>query len=298
MLAGPDRRDLTASHWTLAGAQVGQRARWPLSQRLRAARAAGFNSVGLLLDEYRHWIRTGRTDGELRSLLEGADVAIGEVEFLFGWTESDQPSETEAWAHRLADAVGPFRLNTGELAPPTPGREPSLDELVERFRGICDRAAPHPITVALEFVPWTVVDSLATAAKIVEDADRSNGGLMIDAWHLFAAGGDVDAFPVLDPASIVSVQLADGYRSREVSPAETTHSRALPGSADFDLVSFVQHLDQAGVECPVTVEIMSDRHAGRELDRAARLAHESSADVLDRAGDPRDHLASRRGASR
>ena len=61
----------------------------------------------------------------------------------------------------------------------------TVDELVERFGALCDRAADIGALVHLEFIPMTPIADVATAWRIVREADRPNGGILFDTWHFF-----------------------------------------------------------------------------------------------------------------
>ena len=55
--------------------------------------------------------------------------------------------------------------------------------IVERFAEICDLAKQFSLTVNLEFPTFSSLTNLQDAADIVRTADRTNGGLFIDALY-------------------------------------------------------------------------------------------------------------------
>ena len=114
----------------------------------------------------------------LATILDDHGVELAEIEFLFEWSAgADEPErvanarqlQDKAWA--MADAFGPRVVSVGELA----GAEglPPFDVLVERFAALCDRAAEHDLLVALEFMPWTGIPDVASAAALVEASERA-----------------------------------------------------------------------------------------------------------------------------
>ena len=64
----------------------------------------------------------------------------------------------------------------------------------------------------------------------------------------------------------------------------TTQRRRLPGQGAFDLTGFIQMLDEIGVNTAVSVEIFSDEQGARTLEDAARLAHDTTLALFERAG--------------
>ena len=119
-------------------------------------------------------------------------------------------------------------------------------------------------------------------------ADRKNGGILIDTWHYFRGAANpaqvrsvpADRFFVIQFDDADAVQVG-GYME------DTTQRRRLPGQGAFDLIGFIQMLDEMGVYAPVSVEILSDEQRSRALDEAARLAHDTTRAVFDRARERR-----------
>jgi sugar phosphate isomerase/epimerase len=279
---GPD--DLIASHYTLAGAGVGEPVRFSFAERVAAAAAAGFAGIGVLADDYAGCRASGLSDADLRAILDAHGVRVAELEFLFGWARAD---ERQAWAKRtedrlyaVADALGARHLNVGDIDPA--GDFPPLDVVAERFAALCDRAAAHGLLVAIEFLPWTDIPDVRTAWEIARRAGRRNGGLLVDAWHYFRGAGNEAGLRAVPADAIVAVQLDDADAASG-APYEDTLRRRLPGEGTFDLVGLVRLLDAMGVAAPVSVEIISAEHAARPANEAARAAHDATRAVLARA---------------
>jgi len=277
------REELVASYYTLTGAPVGQPPRFSFEDRVAAAAAAGFSGIGLLSEDYAALRAAGHRDADLQRVLDDHGLRIAEVEFLFGWATEDPASgELEATLLAMVDAFSPHHLTCGELGPP--GSGPSLDLTIERFAGLCDRAAEHDTRVALEFLPWSAVPDLRTAWTIVEGAGRSNGGVLVDAWHYYRGRPDDGLLRSLPPSAVAGVQLDDADELPEGSAMEDTIlRRRLPGAGSFALEDLVRTLDLIGVDVPYSVEIMSTEEQARPVAEAATRAHDASAAVLRRA---------------
>ncbi len=278
-----ERDQLVASYYTLTGTPVGQPPRFSFEDRVAAAAAAGFTGVGLLSEEYISLQAAGHSDAHLRRVLEDHGVQIAEIEFLYGWAGGDpQAVELEATLHAMTDAFSPHHLTCGDLR--LAGQGSSLDVTIERFAGVCDRAAEHGTRVALEFLPWSAIPDLRGAWAIVEGAGRPNGGVLVDAWHYYRGNPDDGLLRSLPPSAVVGVQLDDADEEPE-GPAmeDTILRRRLPGAGTFDLVQLVSTLDAIGVDVPVSVEIMSSEEQALPVREAAQRAHDATASVLRRA---------------
>ncbi len=251
---------LIASYGTL------RRAAFP--DRVSAAAAAGFRSIGLTTVEYLNLQAVGWTDELIRRTLDRFGITIAEAEYIVGfWAEPgpaglpERPAlvyadpVAEQALFRMADefgvsvmqAVGTF--DSRELGP----------EVAEAFAALCDRAAPHGLDVALEFVPYTSIPNLDTAREIVVDANRPNGGLCIDTWHFFRGGFDVSALTSIDADLVKMVQVNDGptVPTSANRMFDAVSNRVCPGEGDLPVAEFLAALWAAGVDLPLSVEVYS-----------------------------------------
>ena len=186
----PGSEPLVASHFTLAGIGRPGHARFGFAERVAAAADAGFSGIGWLGADYALTRAAGTTDAELAAILPITEMRVVEVEFLVGWSAGPEAPdlralggtlEDQVWA--MADAFAPRVVSVGELR--RPEDMPPFDLVVERFAALCDRAAAHGLLVALEFLPWTGIPDITTAAAIVHASERPNAGINVDTWHWF-----------------------------------------------------------------------------------------------------------------
>jgi sugar phosphate isomerase/epimerase len=231
------------------------------AERLAAARAGGFTAVSLSVADYRRARTEERLgDGDLRAMLADQGVRVADIDPLLNWLpglSSGMFGAGEDEVFDVAEALGARSVNLA-LALPMPF---PLALLTSGFAGLCDRAAARGLLVHLEPLPWTAVSSIEVAARIVGDAGRANGGIMLDAWHHFRAETPAAA---LDRAGalVLAVQLSDAPRAAERNLIyETLHRRRLPGDGDLDLIDFLRRLDRAGCRAPLGVEVFSDELA-------------------------------------
>jgi sugar phosphate isomerase/epimerase len=270
---------LVVSSYTL-GTEVG------FEDRVRAAAAAGYEGVGLRAENYWDARAAGLDDDAMREIAVQHGVPIVEVEYITAWgTPEDRDAaqqEKEQAVFHMARAFGVRHLNTGLL------EKLPLDVMTEAFAALCERAGDD-LTVALEFMPYSGVPDLATAWKIIDDADRANGALIVDVWHWARAGmtpADLDPVPA---DRIVAVQLCDVLEHpMEPLRAESLGHRLPPGQGYGDAVGVVRALREKGVRPRVvTAEVISDKLVSRGVVTAARTTADAAREVLRIAAQPR-----------
>jgi sugar phosphate isomerase/epimerase len=245
-----------------------------LVERIAAASDAGFAGLSLFPADYRRAREAGHSDAELRARLADAGLAIAEIDPLLAWLPQagdagvrdegrDFLAATEDEFYAIADALGARSINAA-LADPR-GADEGL--VADAFGALCERAAAHGLLVTLEFLPWTPIGDASAANRVVEKAGRSNGGVMLDAWHRLRSGAPIAA---IDADRVLGVQLCDAPAAAEADPIdETLHRRLLPGEGAADVVALLRHLEAGGCTAPLGIEVFSDTLAKLSVREAA-----------------------------
>ena len=262
-------------------------------ERLVPARAAGFSGVSLTPFDYEQVRASGVSDAELRRRVADAGLAIAELDAITTWLPGQEPPAAmdremarvlrTCTAERLcpiAEAIGARSLTAVEFY----GTRVELDAAASAFAKVCDRAREHGLLVHLEFLPWAGIPDLHSAWEIVRRADRPNGGLLVDSWHLFRSGSKPEELRGIPGDRVLGVQLDDAPAAPEADLSEETqHRRLLPGEGAFDLVGLVRVLDEIGCPAPLGVEVFSDELARRPVAEVSRESAEATRRVLARA---------------
>ena len=273
---GPE--DQILSHFSLGRAR-------PFEERVRAAADAGFAAMGFYIGEYQRLRAEGRTDADLRAVLDAHGLRVLEIEALRGWSATGPEREaylaTERAVFGMSDALGPG--HHVQVIGPYTG---TLDDAAEAFAGVCDRAAEHGLCAAIEFLPeMSNIPDADTAMAIVTRAGRANGGICLDTWHHVRGADDEDMLRHIPPERIFAVQVDDGPR-RRVDPdyyTDCTRYREVPGAGDFDVAGFLRLLAGMGVRVPLSVEVISTALLERPADELARTLYEATREVMSLA---------------
>jgi len=243
-------------------------------QLVESAAAAGFDAISLWSRTHRRAItREGLDEAEMRSLLEGNGLVVSEFESIDTWLPNDvkplagnPPLPVDEFL-RIAEALCARTLVAVQSAPV----DLPFEGVVGHFAELCDRARERGLDVALEAPPFTAIADLRHAWRVVEAADRSNAGLVVDSWHHRRSAISDAVFEDLPGDRVFCVQLADGPRAAESDLLQETIWRRMPvGAGDFELAGLLQRLDAMGVRCPVGVEIFDETGDHADPARTAR----------------------------
>jgi sugar phosphate isomerase/epimerase len=260
-------------------------ARTPFRVQVAAASAAGFDSITIWPNIWRH-ARTpdALTLADMRAMLDDHGLTLTDADGCFDWVPVSSATDSMRGPMRQRVPREEFFEVCAALGGTTvvavhrtdAGLHPDRD--IEGFAALCDDAARHGLRVALEFFPFSNVPDLGTAWRVVSEADRANGGLVVDLCHHVRSGRDDGLLARIPPDRIYTVQLADGPAAAPADlAAEAMYQRMMPGAGDFGVAGFVALLDAMGVRAPCGPELYSpsfdERPAGevaRQLYRALR----------------------------
>jgi sugar phosphate isomerase/epimerase len=277
---------LIALYWTVSGpVQVHTGREWSLFDwRDRCAEAArvGFTGLGLWHADVSHQLET-RTLNEMYSIFTDAGLRHLEVEFLADfWVPAGKPAreDSDRLRRQLFETATAFgdrahHIKVGNI-PETPCE---LDRLIEEYAALCDDAAQHTdAKVAYEIIPFDPnVRTLEDGLRLVTEADRSNGGLAIDTWHMAKLRIEPEELARIPAGQIAWVELSDGAVEYMDDPIdEVINHRKLPGEGEFDIPGYIEGLREAGYPGPWGVEVLSEELRNLPIEEEFDRAYETT----------------------
>jgi sugar phosphate isomerase/epimerase len=283
-MATDNRVELMGAYWTTAGpTQPHQGQEWSnfdFADRCSEAAKAGMRGIGIWHADLVHQLET-RSHSDIKALLDDNGLTYLELEFIWGFFE-DEGTEGRRESDELRDllleaagALGAHHVKVGNI----PGVPCELEKVTERYAELCAHAKERTdAVIAYEFMPFDVnVDSLDNALAVVEGAGASNGGLVIDTWHMAKLGIAPDDLKRIPLEYLTWVELSDGkHEWMEDRIEETTRFRKLPGEGEFDIRGYIRAAREAGYSDAWGIEVLSDELRAEPIEQMYRHAFEAS----------------------
>jgi sugar phosphate isomerase/epimerase len=241
-----------------------------LPAQIAAAAAAGFRLFGPDVFSLDAWVDSGRSLGDLALLLQDHGMECWEIAAL---EVGGEEASLAAARHmsELASVLEPRWILTNVGAP--------VDAvLCERFSRVCDILSEGGTRPAVEYLPFTPANSIASARVLIDHVGSGRAGILFDSWHHFR-GPDTEAELDAAPLELVAyVQFDDALPLVGTDlMAETIHRRTFPGEGEFDLDRYCAIMRNKGFDGVVSVEILNDEWRGGDLAEFARRAFTSAA---------------------
>jgi sugar phosphate isomerase/epimerase len=150
--------------------------------------------------------------------------------------------------------------------------------MADEFAMLCDDFGTIDATVGLEFMPFCKVASLADAMPIVQGANRENGGLIIDIWHVVRSGTTYEEVAAVPATLIKGVELNDAHTNAiGTLMNDSTYHRLACGEGEFKCPSFIDAVKKAGFHQKYWgVEILSDFLRKAPIELRARHAFDTT----------------------
>lgn len=259
-------------------------------ERVEAARCAGFDAISLFPQQYLDARkREKRSVADMRRILSDNGIRLDEVDPLLDWFGPMQ-SRSEALIFEIAQELGARSINAPSAFAPAI----EVSEVTSAFARLCERAAALALRVDLEFLPWTIVPDLRSALQIVRDADQSNAGVMLDCWHFYRGGSDVDEISRLskdEAARITSIQVNDApsaptppSRTEKLAIAKSMLLNARDGIRVMGPKHFIRAAMTASHPHPDAYALMTEAISARLLPGDGDIPLRSILRRLDAAG--------------
>jgi sugar phosphate isomerase/epimerase len=244
---------------------------WDLGRIFGTLGRLGFDSVELCLEkpEVRPEIVTTKLAEAVVAQATRFGLRIHSVSFHGDGQPWAQRSAGELAAARVARWFG---VDVLVVNAPPPSEGVSWEELVAHFRELADAA--HGVIIAVEPEPGLMVDNVADAVRLMDEAGAVNLGVNLDLGHAAITEPDLHASINALGKRLVHTHLED-------IPAGV-HKHLVPGCGDLPLAEIVADLHEAGFRGPMTIDLFGPYDDPEDV---ARQAVRATRDVLREASN-------------
>jgi 2-keto-myo-inositol isomerase len=247
----------------------------PFPKVVAACAASQFEAIELWLPYVEQFLAQGHPVEEVRALLGDAGVAPVSacyVDGLFGPAGDGKRGAFDR-ARRRFELCGELGVSTiACVAGDTKeDQRDAFRHAVERAREVGELAASFGLVVAIEFIARrTVIGTLSAAARLVEEVDRTNVGVLLDVFHFHAGESALDDFGELGRRGVVMVHLndAEDVPGRELRDCH----RVLPGDGCVPLDDVLARLQESGYDGYYSLELFNPTLWAEEPAAVAAMA--------------------------
>ncbi|AJH01626.1 sugar phosphate isomerase/epimerase family protein [Clostridium beijerinckii] len=268
---------LTVSSWTL-GDQC------KFEERVKAAKEAGYEGIGLRAETYVDALNEGLFDSDILDILKKYDMKVTEVEYITLWAENNRSYEQkykEQICFHMCELFNVQHINIGLM------ETYSVEHTAQKLKELCQRAGKYVIGV--EPMPYSGIPDVKKGWAVVEASGCDNAKLILDTWHWARANqeNDIKLLEGIPADKIVSIQINDVYErpyAKSILRDESMHDRLAPGTGINVTEGFVRMIKEKGIKpACIGVEVISDAILAKGVAEAAKHTYDNTIKVLDKA---------------
>ena len=242
---------------------------------IEAANQAGYDALELRASVIADFLAQGHRADEVRRAFEAVSVrphAIGVIENI-DLPESASGDGVVAFCHQMCAFAEEIRCpNVQVLSGTTLAGKPwatICKETATGLRRMADIASGYGITLVYEPLAWRPVRRVEQAVEIIAEANRPNIGVLLDTFHIFAGGDDLEMIRQLDPRLMPTVHKGDAVASgRGWSDADRY---VMPGDGIVPLQEILRAILDTGYNGVISDEVLPRPDLGKEPGQVARL---------------------------
>lgn len=266
---------ITVSSWTLGD-------ECKFKDRVKAAKEAGFEGIGLRAETYVDALAEGLHDDDILNILEKYDIKVTEVEYIVQWAEDKRSYEQkykEQMCFHMCKLFGVKHINVGLM------ENYSVEHTAQKLKELCQRSFPYIIGV--EPMPYSGIPDFDKAYAVVKQANVENAAIILDSWHWVRADQEYRVLTKEEAESVISIQINDAYDrpyAKSILRDESMHDRLAPGTGVKDTAGFVKMIKESGINPKVIgVEVISDEILSKGVAEAAKHNFDNTVKVLKEA---------------
>jgi sugar phosphate isomerase/epimerase len=289
--------DLLATYWTIAGdtfpGDGSELSPFPLRDRAEAAAKAGWRGMGFV---YVDMVASIEQLGvkTVRNIFSNNGIKHVELEFLNDWhLDGAKRAAAEATFSEMLDVgaqLGAKKIKVGGGV--LEEGKPDIARMREAFAGICEKAAKFDMDIVMEFLPFSLINTIDLGLAVVKDLGTTNGGLLVDIWHVARGGMSFDEIRKIPSNLLKAVELDDANAQPVGSLFEdSTDNRKMCGEGALNVPAFIQTVVDVGYTGYWGVELISAEVRKLPLEQAAQRAFDTAMKQFESIRFPTDKAA-------
>jgi Xylose isomerase-like TIM barrel. len=262
---------------------------------IHAAQAGGFDCIEPTKTQLEYFFQAGYSSADVRKMLKNIEVSsvgwladidrcgdaftemMKEAELLFDMASSVGSNAVEIINGPVDwHAVDCFRRGIpydGYMGLQGLSRQEQRDITAKNMRTLADLAGEFNLNLFFEPLCWTPVPSLKEAVPIIEMAERDNLKVVVDFFHNFIAGVDVEFLSGIDKDLILGVHICNSLKPDDRVPCEEVFRNVGFHEGAVPIREWVQAVKATGFNSWWAYETFSKKEAEEDIFDFAEYVH-------------------------
>ena len=250
---------------------------------VRLAKEAGYDGMEFLARKVMRYLENGGTTKALRERVESYGLETGIVNAFMNielWKKEEREQmlrDAEKYTQITAELNCPTLMIHPLFALNGAPYNQVMEVMTDNIGAIAEIGKRHGIRYQIELIAYTPFNTLEQGLKVIHDVGSGNLGMVIDFWHLHAAGINTPAdVAVMDPNLIYDIHFCDGRQPRLGEPwKEDILRNYLPGEGEMDVQAWTNAVLATGYDGWWATELAAPRYWEYDLLDISKLCLEN-----------------------
>jgi len=158
--------------------------------------------------------------------------------------------------------------------------EGTIDETIENFKKLCDKAKEYSLKIGLEFIGHIPkVDNIKIASEIIKRAKCKNSGIVLDLFHFYRGNSSIEDLKVIKPDDILIVHLDDAMDFPRKELIGYKH-RLYPGKGIIPVKEILSTLKEMQYQGWFSIELFNQEYWTSDPKEIAAKAREMTLSLM------------------
>ena len=257
---------------------------------VRLAKEAGYDGMEFLARKLMRYLENGGTTKALRERVQAFGLETGIVNAFMNielWRKEERGA--------MLREAEKYTLITAELDCPTLMIHPLfalngvpynqvMEVMTDNIGAIAEIGRKYGVRYQIEPIAYTPFNTMQQGLKVISDVGSGNLGMVVDFWHLHAAGINTPAdVAAIDPSLIYDIHFCDGRQPRLGETwKEDVLRNYLPGEGNIDVQAWTNAVLSTGYDGWWAPELASPRHWEDDLLAISKVCLENMRFYIER----------------
>lgn len=261
-----------------------------VATEIRLAKEAGYDGMEFLARKLMRYLENGGTTRTLRERVQAVGLETGvinafmNIELWRGAERAEMLRQAERYTQITAELDCPTLMIHPLFALNGAPHDQVMAVMMDNIGTIAEIGKRYGVRYQIELIAYTPFNTLEQGLKVIHGVNTGNLGMVVDFWHLHAAGINTPAdVAAMDPSLIYDIHFCDGRQPRLGEAwKEDVLRDYLPGQGDIDVQAWTNAVLSTGYDGWWAPELASPRHWEDDLLEISRVCLDNMRAYIER----------------
>jgi sugar phosphate isomerase/epimerase len=251
-------------------------------EKIQIAIECGFDGIELWHDDLTAYEKQSGSLDDIKKLLDDNNLEVVTTIALHGWVSSigseyEKALDDARTKMKQSAAIGAKHI----IASPPREVVSDMDEAARRYRHLLELGREFGVKPAMEFLGFAEgINQINDAWEIVTKADHPDSAIVLDSFHIYRGGSDINDMKQISEEKIAIFHINDAPQT-PAREKQTDADRVYPGDGILPLSEMVQILRDVGYTGHISLELFNPKYWAQNPKKVVHEGLDKMRAILD-----------------